>query len=234
MATLYEITAIGKYQGQQVVNRLTHVTDIDDPTVVSAFTYAQALGIDPGDTSAPSPDTVLDSLLLCQGSSYQMESLFFRNLFSVIDFYTFVPSGAGWAGQQSWTGAVLPSFVSQKFKTNRVRTDIRAGTLSLTPPNEASVNDVGTITGTHLDLMATLVQYLNEPPSYTAGPVTVNFRPSILQKEKYAVPDTDPVRYAYRYYEDKDDQLEHTAIGVTWSLVPTVTTQTSRKVGKGA
>lgn len=234
MATCYEFTIIGKYQNQQVVNRLTHVTDIDDPTVVSAFTYAQALGIDPLDDTEPAAGSVIARMLLCQSNTYTVEQLFFRNLHSVIDFYEYIPGvGTQYTGQQSWAADGAMSFIAQKFKTNRVRLDIRPGTLSLTPPNEESTDAEGVISGTHLNLMNDLVTALNAPPSYTLGAVTVNYRPAILKKQLYTVPNSNPPRTAYRYFEDKDEQLQNAAIGVTWSAVKVVTTQTSRRVGKG-
>lgn len=233
MATLYEAMISATYRGQMVINRLNFVTDIDDPTVVSAFNLLQALGYDGLNPGDPVAGTFFEAYLLCQAGTFAVNELVARNLYSVIDFVTIPVTGVGWQGAiSSGTAASVP-FVAQKLVTNRVRSDIRAGSLALTAPLDTSLDADGKLDSTALNLLTDVAAKLNEPPAFTAGPLTVNFRPSVLQKERY-IPDPDkPTRAAYRYYAEQSDQMQHAAVSVTWSPSSHATSQVSRRLNKG-
>lgn len=233
MATLYEAMISGTYRGQMIINRLNFATDIDDPTVVSAFNLLQALGYDGVTPSAPAADSFLEGYLACQTGTFQVNEMLARNLYSTIDFVTIPVSGAGWQGAiSSGTAASVP-FVAQKLQTNRVRSDIRSGTLALTAPLDTSVDSDGKLDTNALGLLGAVSDLLNAPPSFTAGPLTVNYRPCVCQKERYIPDPNKPDKAAYRYYAEFDDQLLHTAVSVTWSAVTHVTSQASRRINKG-
>jgi hypothetical protein len=233
MATLYEFMAKGVYRGQMIINRFNFVTDIDDPTVVSAFNLLQALGYDGAAPADPVPGSFFEAYLGCQTGTFQAQILMARNLYSVIDFVTVPVSGAGWLGSlTSGTAAAMP-FVAQKLVTNRVRSDIKAGSVAITPPLDTSTDADGKLDTTALNLLQGVADTLNEPPSFTAGPLTVNYRPSVLQKEQYLPDPAKPTRKAYRYYAESADQLEHAALSVTWSPASHVTSQVSRRLNKG-
>lgn len=234
MAKAYEVTIQGTYRNQLIINRLSFASDIDDPSVVGAFQLAVALGVDPMTATAPTVDSVLDYLLQAQTAYYQIDKLFLRNLESATDFYQFVVTGVGWQGQIAASSAgSSSSFVSQKLVTNRVRTDVRPGTLALTPPSEGNYDVDGVLTSGQVGVLQDLCTALNAPPSYTAGPTTAQFFPSVFKKEEYVPDPLKPDKTAYRYPEDIQVMLTNSAIGVTWSPVERVTTQTSRRIGKG-
>lgn len=234
MAKAYEVTIQGRYRGQLTINRLSFASDIDDPSVVGAFQLAVALGVNPLDAADPLVDSVLEALLAAQSQYYSLDKLFIRNLESATDFYQFLGTSPGWNGFLPASGATSStSFVAQKIVTNRVRTDVRAGTLALTPPIDGNYDVDGVMTAPQIALLQDLCDRLNAPPSYTAGPTTAQYFPSVFKKEEYTPDPLKPDKTAYRYPEDIQVMLTQSAIGVTWSVVETVTTQTSRRVGKG-
>lgn len=233
MPKAFEVTIQGTYQNQLVINRLSFWNSLDDAAVSGAFPCAQALGFNPLDTSAPTPDSVLDTFLIAQTQHYQADKLFIRNLFSVTDFYQALLTGVGWAGQQvSGTDGQL-SFVTQKLTTNRIRTDVRAGTLALTPPSEEFALVDGVLSSGATDLLQDLCNSLNAPPEFTSGQQTGIYVPSVFKKVEYTPDPLKPEKTAYKYPDDIDTLFNTSAIGVTWSYVPRLSSQVSRKVGKG-
>lgn len=233
MATLYEVQLIGQYSGQVTINRLNFTSDIDDPTTTSALALAQALGFNPAAVTEPENDTVLRAYLDSQITSFRLDEIIVRSIYSVIDFFTTPVVGTGWLGTMSGTGGASVPFISAKLETNRVRTDIRRGTLALTPPLDGDIDIAGVISSGPIAEYTVLAAALNAPPSWTTLGITTQYRPTVVKKEKYAVPGSDPVRYAYRYYETEAEQFENIALGVTWSPVGRVTSQTSRRFGRG-
>lgn len=236
MATYYEVTILGTLQGQQIVNRLNFTSDVDDPSVTTAFSLLQSLGWDAVDTSTPAVDSVLENLLITQTTAYQMDEIVVRNLYNVTDFVTMPVTGLSWAGQITLlAGDRNPTFIASKIQTNRVRTDIRRGSLALTGGTEEQIEGADVWNTGYVNLLTDLCTALNLPPSRTVGASTVLWRPSVYSKERYEVnPGGDPIRYAYRYYEDEAEQAQHVAIGVTWGPVEDVTSQITRKIGRGS
>lgn len=235
MATYYEVTIMGTLVGQQIINRLTFVSNIDDVGSTSANALLQALGYDPTDPTTPNTSTVLAALLNAQTTAYQMDEISVRNLYSVTDFITQPVTGANWAGKITLaSGDRLMSFVASRIRTNRVRTDIRRGTLALTGGTEEQAEGSDVWNTEYMAWLTNLCTNLNAPPEYTGGGTTTLFRPSVLGKERYEVPGSSPVRYAYRYYATEEEQAQHAAIGVTWSPVNDISSQVSRKIGRGA
>jgi len=236
MATYYEVTILGELEGQQIVNRLNFTSDIDDPIVVTAFSLMQSLGWDVADPTSPAVNSVFDNFLGAQTVAYQMNELLVRNLYSVSDFVTMPVVGTGWQGYITLaTGDRVPTFVASKIQTNRVRTDIRRGSLALTGGTEERINGPDLWDEIYMGLLADLCNALNTPPSRTIGGSTVLWRPSVYSKERYVVnPGEENERYAYRYYPTEEEQAQHVAIGVTWSGVERVTSQVTRKIGRGS
>jgi hypothetical protein len=234
MAQAFEVTMLGTYQAQQIVNRLTFSTVADLTTVANSFALAQALGFQPGTPLTPLAASFFVAWLGCQTALYQMDELIVRNLFSVTDFYTTPLSGANWDGNIATAGGGSMSFVAQKLQTNRVRTDIRRGSVAMTPPLEAVLDEEGDVSAGHLALMQTVCDRLNAPPTWTVGSDTAEFEAAVFKKERYTVPDSNPPRAAYRYYTNQTLFWQNVAHGVTWAPVARVTSQTSRRIGKGA
>lgn len=238
MATPYVVTIMGDLNGELDMNQLTFLSESDDPTTTNAYGLLQALGFQPLDTSEPVPGSVLGTLLEAQTVRYSMEEIQVRSLTSVIDFITQPVSPVQWAGRIAVpTGDGALNFSAARLRTNRVRTDIRRGTLSLSGGTEEQIEGQDNWTAGYLDLLSDVCTALNAVKSYTVGGVTTVFRNAVFQKEKYVSRpggmDLSP-RYAYRYYTDEEEFISHTAVGVTWSPVQRVSSQNSRKFGRGA
>lgn len=236
MATIYKVTILGRLASQLVVNGLTFISDVDEPTATNAYGLLQAMGFNPADVTEPVPGKLFDAILAASTVSYNIEEIQVRNLYSVIDFITQPVAGVGWSGQIALpTGDRLPTFVASKIKTNRVRTDIRAGSLALTGGTEEQTEGADKWNSAYQALLTDVCAALNAPPSQTVGVTTVNFRPSVLQKEEYVVnPGDEKERTAYRYWATEDEQLQHAAVGVAWGVSDDVTSQVTRKIGRGA
>lgn len=235
MAMYFEVTLLGTRVTEQVINRLNFTSSSDNTDISSSLRLLEALGFDSGDPTTPMTSTVLAAFLNAQTTSYQLDEISIRNLFSVTDFVTQPVGGAPWAGKLvPGTGEGLVSFVASKLRTNRVRTDVRRGTLSLTGGTEADTGANDEWSSSYIAWLTNLCTHLNAPPSATDGVETALYRPSVFGKERYPVPGSDPVRYAYRYYQDPAEFAAHVALGVVWSPVARISSQVSRKVGRGA
>lgn len=235
MATYFEVTLIGSRNSQQVINRLNFTSNIDDAGSTSSTALLAAIGYDAGAPSAPADPSFLLAFLNAQTVAYQLLEILVRNLFSVTDFITQPVTGVGWAGAIAVAaGDATPTFVASKLRTNRVRTDVRRGTLALTGGTEEQIEGADVWSAGYIALLDAAAAELNTPPQFTGGGTTTLYRPSVFGKERYAVPGSDPVRYAYRYWEDPSTFAANAAVGVTWSSVARVTSQVSRKIGRGS
>lgn len=235
MAQAYEVTLVGTLVSEQTINRLGFVTNIDDVGSTSASALLQALGYQPAIPASPWAASVFDAYLNAQTTAFQLDEISVRNIYSVTDFLTQPVTGSGWAGKIALAaGDRVPTFVASKLRTNRVRTDVRRGTLALTGGTEEQMEGTDEWNAAYIALLQLVADALNTPPEFSGGGTTTMYRPSVFGKERYAVPDSSPVRYAYRYYSTFADQIVHTAQNVTWSPVAAVSSQVSRKIGRGA
>ena len=234
MAKLFELTIKGTYQAQQIINRFNFVTDNDIAATSSAASLLQAAGLITSTPTAPATASMLHRFLQAQTENYQMDELMARNLFDVTDFYTATVSGGGWNGEIVVGADGLMSFVAQKIRTNRVRTDIRRGTAALTPPTEEAVDANGNLAAGQLTVLQALCTELNNEMERSVGADITKFLPAVMKKLEYNVPNTNPVRTAYKYYPSASQQLANTAYPVAWEPVGRVTSQVSRRVGKGS
>ncbi len=234
MPKLYQVILKGSYQNQLIINAPTFITNNETPATASAVGLARALGHPNTVPTAPQPNTFLDAYLAAQTTIFQLEEILVRNLYDVHDFYTAALSGTGWKGDIAVTTNGAVSFMASKLQTNRVRQDIGRGSMALTPMTEENYAADGSLIGGTLALLQTVCDRLNEPPSFTEGADATDFIPCVISKEKRPVPNSNPVREAYYYYTDPAVQLEHVAVGVTWMVKDRVTSQVTRKIGKGA
>lgn len=235
MATYFEVTILGTRASQQIVNRCNFTSSIDSVESTNAEALLTALGVPLPDVDAPTAGSFLARFLAAQTTAYQIDEILVRNLFSVTDFITQVLTGPDWAGSiVVAAGDALPVFVASKLKTNRVRTDVRRGTMALTGGTEEMVEGSDQWNSTYMTLLEAVATALNAPPTFVDGIFTTLYLPSVFGKERYPVPGSDPVRYAYRYYTDPTVFAAHAAVGVTWSASADVTSQVSRKLGRGS
>lgn len=235
MAKYFEVTILGQRASQLVVNRLNFTSNNETVETANAQGLLRAIGMDITDETAPESGSLLYYLLQAQTTAYQIDEIIVRNLWSVTDFITQPVSGTGWQGGITVaSGDALPTFVAAKLRTNRVRTDIRRGTLSLTGGTEEQVEGSDVWTSGYMTLLEAVATALNAPPAVTIGGASTSFLPSVFKKEDYVVPGSDPVRKAYRYYTDFALFQANIASPVTWSAVERVSSQVSRKIGRGA
>nr|CRY95561.1 hypothetical protein [uncultured prokaryote] len=235
MAKLFQVILKGLYQGQQIINSLTFVSDNDNETTATGRGLAQALGYVPATPTTAANDRFFRAYLDAQTTAFQLEEVLSRNLFDVNDFYTVALSGTGWAGTQDASAQGSMSFVASKIMTNRVRQDIGRGSLALTPMVEINYLPDGTLVTGALAQLQAVCDELNQEPSWTDGTDTTQFIPAVFQKKEYDVPNSGtPPRTAYKFYPSPEEQLEHAAVGVTWNPKPRATSQTTRRIGKGA
>lgn len=235
MPKYFEVTILGEKNSQLIVNRLNFTSNNDEPLTANSVGLLQALGYNVSEPSMIGAGSVLAGILLTSTVSYRINELIVRNLHSTTDFITQPVTGVDWQGTQAEAANTqTPTFIAAKLRTNRVRSDIRRGTLALTGGNDGHLENASLWAAGYVTLLQTLCNALNLPPSHTAGGATSTFLPSVFGKERYAVPDSDPVRYAYRYWQDFTFFQANAAIGVTWSPVTRATSQVSRKIGRGA
>jgi hypothetical protein len=235
MAKYFEVTILGERAGQLVVNRMNFTSNNELVESANSVGLLRALGYQPSDVTVPDTDSVLFRFLAAQTTAYQINEIIVRNLWSVTDFITLPVSGVGWQGTITvGSGDALPTFVAAKLRTNRVRTDIRRGTLSITGGTEEQVEGADVWNTAYMTLLNSFAAAINAGPSVEVGGASTTFLPSVFKKERYPVPDSDPVRMAYRYYTDFVLFQANIASPVTWSAVERVSSQVSRKIGRGA
>jgi hypothetical protein len=150
-----------------------------------------------------------------------------KAVFSSTDFYT-LPLSTGNIGIQ--TGDASPSFMAYALQTNRVRSDVRRGNRRLAGVAELNLNAFGVVTTEHLAVVALLGEEFSNVLTYDDEGNTLSYTPAVVSKELYQTPSGGD---AYRYYATESEQAEHLATGVAWTPKPLVTTQVTRKRGRG-
>lgn len=231
---LYEVILQQTYFGQETINRWNYVSTGIPAAVSGSFALASALGAIFDTLAVPPaypPGRLMRDIAQMQANDVTFDFLSVRNLYSVTDFYE-TPFLNPLTGSQ--TSESLSPVNAYGFRTNRVRTDIRRGTKRFVGVVADAVLDGGVIAGAFLTAsvnpvaveMSTVLEYNDE------GNV-ISFTPAIFGREPYPVPDSSPVRTAYRYYETEAEQLEHVATGILWDAYPQTRSQVSRQYGKG-
>ena len=234
---LYEATVVGTLRSQQAIWRSNWCTEQDSAPADGAWHLALGLGVDPADPTDPVANSILEAFINSAIGQAVVTEITVRNIYNVNDFITVPVDGANWIGQRSG-GLYMPNFVNAKWYSSRVRQDIRRGFASTWGIMEANVDDSDNVTGAALTgPMASWASRMSADVTVVHDVIyTVTFRNCIVKKERYAVPNSSPVRYAYRYYlpEDEETQMANLAIQPTWSIANKVTSTVSRKIGKGA
>lgn len=227
---IMEVSLVQTYKQQNTINRWNYIASGAPAAVTYAFALASALGAI--ESAGVYPTTgLMWKIALVQNTQVHFDELFVRNVHDDTEFYS-VPFVETLDGQVTGSEG-MPPFCSFGFRTNRTRLDVRRGTKRFVGVSEgdqsAGTLDTTLVTGALANLaseMADILEYDDEGN-------TLSFAPVVCQKERYEVPDSDPARYAYRYYTDPAVQLAHTMQGILWEPYDTVRTQTSRQFGRG-
>lgn len=226
--SIYEVILQSDYLGVEVVNRFNYV-GAGTPAVVSgSFALASALGAVPSAGVYPL-GTLLKAVAGLMLTSAKFTLLTVNNVYNPDDFYSapFVPDFAG-----VQTGEGMSPVMSIGFYSNRVTRNIRRATKRFTGVTEGFSNGGGTLNTLALGFANTAGSALGAIQQYNDEGNTLTFSPAVVSKQKYQS-NTNPVRWAYRYYPTLEQQMEHVAQGIAWDVYPTLRSQTSRQFGHG-
>ena len=238
MAKLFEVIVQGTLAGQQTIwksNWMSQGVGADDAIALDVLV---AMGYDGGAPAAPEVASVLAGFQGCNRLDSQITSLFARNVYNDEDIMD-VPLSTAWAGLRG--GATyMPPFVAPKVRSGRTRLDVRRGFVSLWGISEDQVVNDDVLVPAYIAFMQSFCNYLAGGISGGAGLGSITYLNVIAGKERYMVPgsgtdpETNPARWAYRYYADEAEQLTKLMIDPPWAPVNVVSSQISRKRGKGA
>jgi hypothetical protein len=226
MTELLEIVLSYTYNTKPCINRWNYVTNSIPAAVSYSFGLVSAFG---GIVDSPSTDFPADTLMKAlQNALYTgviFQNIQARNIYSVTDFYdTPIPSGV--TGEDA-SGQGMNGFETYGFVSSRVRTDIRRGTKRFSGATEAQVGEFGVITPSMLTVLEGIATLMTGEMVYDDETNVLSYLPCIVSKESYVTPSG---RTAYKYYEDKEEQLEHIATSISWTPYDNTRSQTSRKV----
>jgi len=234
MAELLEVTLTQSYHEQTFINRWNYRAEGDAPPDGFAWGLNEAMGFHPVAGVATS-GTILDGILDMQHPDLSAVQAICINPYDPEDFdaQPFIPRPTGAGG-----GTGSAPFLAIGFRSNQTRRDIRRATKRFGGIPEDATGAGGAITGGWVALAATMATLMGNVLSLTVDAATSSYTPCVVKKEKYAVADTDPVRYAYRYlgpYDEtgRDAQLALIATGITWEPYSDARSQVSRQYGRG-
>ena len=228
---LMEIRLVQSFAGQTCINTWNYLSNGTPAAVSLSFALASACGFIPVGNALPA-DSMADLIRQMQSIDVTWQSISVRDVYSVTDFYE-TPYGGGIIGGA--TGQALSPFTAYGFVSSKTRTDIRRGQKRFVGASESNVGAQGALEPLFRDgLVADVAEQMSVPLNYNDEGNTISFAPVIVGKEKYQVPNTTPPRFAYRYYESGfAEQAQHLMESITWTGNPFVTTQNSRKRGRG-
>lgn len=226
MAGLYEFIVDGRLLGSQIIQRYNWYTTGTTAAVRGSFALASALGAVPDNGQLPAQGFI-NTFLAGLSNQYTLVQIIAQHVYDMQDFYQ-IPYPSPIAGGQN--AISNPSFVCAKLVASRTTRAIRGGSKSIAgvpdiwvENNNLNVEQAGPSYGGMATILTSGVSYNDE------GNV-IQFQSATCSLEEY----TSDGKKKRRYYLDPAVQLANTSIGSTWSLRPTVSTQNSRKVGKGS
>ena len=226
---LYEVVLEQRYNGQQCVNRWNYLGSGTPAAVTGSFGLLSAMGFLAVSTTFVTT-TVAGKIQLMQNPQVTFVQATARAVYIDADFY-----GNGFLantiGVNPAGGNPLSSFGAFGFRTNRVMQSIGRGYKRFVGVSEAMINDYSAFTTTEVANMELTAELMGDTLTYDDEGNTLTFVPCVAQKEKYTTPSG---RDAYRYYSTELLQAPHIAQGVQWEIYDSMTTQNSRKVGRGS
>lgn len=229
MAKLMEIILQGVTPTGMYLNKFNVYNNSLSGTTIASLPILETLGYDPSAPTAVKVGSILEAFQLMTPSTFEWTQFYARDIYNVNDFAQINVSGAGWQGKRAGT-AEYSAFVA-KLKSTRTRQDIKAGFKALPP---ILTNDTGTGTGaltsTVINMMTTICTRMDDGLDVYIGVGFNFFGWTIAQKEKY---ETESGKTAYRYFPTLEAQAERLATPVKWVPIERVSTQNSRKFGKG-
>jgi len=232
MAKLFEGHIVGHQGSQLYMNTFNWFYDGSSLTTINdlSFMIAQKLGVDPNDLSEPFDGSFLHDLMTHFAIGGGLDQIYIRDVYNVNDFFVTPLSGTGWSGAAA-AATALSSIMAATATSSRTRQDIRAGQKRLPAPQEASVDgyDGALTAGALADIQVTM-DILDDGLDITISLVNHFFANAIVKKEKYTTPSG---KKAAKYYADPEVQFTKIAYPVTWTVNPYVSSQDTRKRGRG-
>lgn len=229
MAKLMEVILQGTTPTGMYLNKFNVYNNSLSGTTIASLPILETLGYDPSAPTAVKVGSILEAFQLMTPATFEWTQFYARDIYNVNDFAQINVSGAGWQGKRSGT-AEYSAFVA-KLKSTRTRQDIKAGFKALPPilTNDTGMG-TGALTSTVINMMTTICTRMDDGLDVYIGVGFNFFGWTIAQKEKYT---TDSGKTAYRYYTTLEAQAERLATPVKWVPIERVSTQNSRKFGKG-
>lgn len=221
---IYEVVMRGSFFTRPTVNRWNYVASGSGGTANPSFGLLTAMG---GiDTAGAFPEgTILGNLQDIISAAFHFVSMQVKNVYDPTDFYEAIYTDDP-VGVQ--TGDALSPINAYGFVSTQTRLDVAKGHKRFAGCTEASVDSGGSIKTADLAGFTTQAELMGAVLSYTESGAALAFSPAIVSKEKITLPTTPP-KIVYRYYEDADEQLEHTATPVAWAVMSKVRSQVSRQ-----
>lgn len=226
---IYEVLLYQSYFGQRTVTRFNYVSSGSAGSALPSFALVKSMGFAPADiVSGGFPaNTLARSIQQLQSSAAQFVGVYAKNLYSETDFYE-AAFPAGTVGSQPGVG--MSPAVAYGFVSNRTNLGVRRATRRLTGVIEEAVGAGGMIESVTIGTLLAVAARFEQQLSYTLEDASLSFVPAVLSRLKYP---TSGGRFAYKPYPTEQEQLAHTAQGVTWGIYRSVRTQTSRQYGRG-
>lgn len=228
-STIVEVTFEYTYAAQVCINRWTYLGQIASEENTREFSGALLAGLGYSGSNAPLAGSMFATILYGLSQGVAGVSLTAFDPWEPTD-YVSVPLEE-WSGAQITEG--LSPVLGFGFKSDRTRRDVRRSTKRFAGLTEGFVGGNGAINAAGMAQasaigakMALQIAASRFGTDYTFFPITVS-------KERYPVPNTMPVRYAYRYYKPRETQLEHYAAIGDWGAYSTSRSQVSRQYGSG-
>lgn len=225
---LYEITLTGRYNNQLTISRWNY-TSTSTPAGISR---SQALLIAFGGAPDLTPSfdwlegSIMEEMSAMVSDGQFWTEVMVRAVYDPLDFFTNpLPTNARGAK----TGTPQSGGLAFKFRTNRVRQDIRRGTKSFAGVTESDTGLYGVIESGTIAQMNSLASKMSAPLTYSDEGNTLIFAPVVVSKEEYTTPSG---KKAYRY-RDEEEQDDYIASSIVWQAVTETRTQRSRMVGNG-
>lgn len=234
MTEIYKATVNYVLDGQMMSNRF-HYKMIGVPAAVSgSFALFAAMGglrKNPDGTPAGgfTPDSLLEHIRAIQGVPVKYDSLIVDNLYSPTDFYE-GPFAQQVQGQNT-SSDTMPPMIAASFRTSRVSKNIRRGQKRIAGIVEQQVAPGGILEDAALTgHIQALANKMAATLSYDDEGNQIDFKPVVLGTNKVVQPDGST---SYEIYPTLAEQLVNSVDGFFWEARPRVTTQNSRKYGRG-
>jgi len=232
MARIFTATLQGRYFGQLLINRFQFISSSDVSPVEGCQALANALGaVDTNGVVLTNPfpvGTLMGELEQLQNSALEyiaMEVITPYDAFGL--FERVFPAGTN--GNSGGSGDNLAPFITASIRSGRTRRDVRRGFKRFSGLTEDQITSTGIVTGT-LSVLGDVAASISGTITGDAGPLNVAFQSAVVPLKR--VPDSNPPQY--ERFENEGAAVSASAFPLVYEAEDKVTTQNSRKIGRGA